>query len=794
MDKPSPELSRLAKIYAERRHEVVFWVGAGLSQPARLPSWLQLIQRLEADARSKLDFQTGADADELDEQLSSPRYQQSSPWKKIDLLYKIIGKASYNALIEEEIGRKVPTVEIPQNYFDLWKMRYVERVVTLNLDNFLSRSHRRVRPDQDGIVSFSGTEFRKFSYILGEKRPFILNLHGLLDDKSTWILRHYNLNRIISRREYKSFIEGIFRQYCIVFIGISIDDEASGGFLQRLSAANIDTGQHFWITNKTNRAAHEWSQDAGIQSIIYKTIKKVDREDHVQPISQILSYIEGFTSEEAPASVVIGRGSRRDDVSAPDELAREEPNTIRRSLNSRAIALKQELTASEFENAYSKICEDYRRAIHNAFYVGENPPDNKFFNYTIKKEVSNTSYSNVFEAEDNNHKRVAIKILDIKNLTSGPDIQSFRRGVASLKYLTNEDVDGVIDFRDAYEMPPTVITTFSDGVALNHVVGWPAYKFSTIGLNLINKISTALLNSHYTKHGVLHRDLRPSNVLVENFYFSEDDDPNITLINFDMSWHKNATGSTIRGSSESLGYYAPEQLESANSTPSRNFSVDVYGLGMLLYYLVSKEHPPYSGGVTQGWGDIVAEKCMGLSGEYVWKSVRNKIARLIIHCTRRKPEDRPVLSDVILVLEHIDSIRKGESQYISVEYFCEELLSRCTEGYYEWNDALCLGSYSFRKGRTLYVSGSGDKEFGTARFESLSLGDEKWGQTVDRLWVGKRENARDILQSSGWKVEAISGNKQNSVLSVSKASDEFKANFPRLSASFTKAVGELRID
>src|SRR5436190_4431932 len=104
-------------------------------------------------------------------------------------------------------------------------------------------------------------------------------------------------------------------------------------------------------------------------------------------------------------------------------------------------------------------------------------------------------------------------------------------------------------------------------------------------------IATLARTSHYAhERGVLHRDIKPGNILID-----AKGEPHLT--DFGLA-RLVETESTITRTTEALGtpsYMAPEQAK-GNNTQLTN-ATDVYGLGAVLYHLLTG-HPPFAGGTS----------------------------------------------------------------------------------------------------------------------------------------------------------------------------------------------------
>ena len=107
-------------------------------------------------------------------------------------------------------------------------------------------------------------------------------------------------------------------------------------------------------------------------------------------------------------------------------------------------------------------------------------------------------------------------------------------------------------------------------------------------VELIDKLARTIHYAH--EHNILHRDIKPGNILVD-----KNGEPHLT--DFGLARLVEAE-STITGTKEVLGtpsYMAPEQA--AGETTKLSKVTDVYGLGAVLYQLLT-DHPPFAGGTT----------------------------------------------------------------------------------------------------------------------------------------------------------------------------------------------------
>src|SRR5260370_15329984 len=105
---------------------------------------------------------------------------------------------------------------------------------------------------------------------------------------------------------------------------------------------------------------------------------------------------------------------------------------------------------------------------------------------------------------------------------------------------------------------------------------------------LLVKIARTVQFAH--EHGILHRDIKPGNILLD-----QNGEPHLT--DFGLARLVEAE-STVTATLDVLGtpsYMAPEQATDGTTKVSK--ATDVYGLGAVLYQLLTG-HPPFAGGTT----------------------------------------------------------------------------------------------------------------------------------------------------------------------------------------------------
>lgn len=180
--KQQPEYQRLRQRYAESRGEFAFWIGSGLSQPADLPNWSGLLQKLTTAALHSITTLEEREARIQEAKLDELDYIDDF-WEKMTRVKDIMGTASFNSSVEEIIGRSI-NMHPPTAYDEIWRLHHINNVLCFNLDCFINRSHHQIRGPQH-IATFSGREAHQYTHLIKNRRPFIANLHGTIDNSSS---------------------------------------------------------------------------------------------------------------------------------------------------------------------------------------------------------------------------------------------------------------------------------------------------------------------------------------------------------------------------------------------------------------------------------------------------------------------------------------------------------------------------------------------------------------------------------------------------------------------------------
>jgi eukaryotic-like serine/threonine-protein kinase len=201
--------------------------------------------------------------------------------------------------------------------------------------------------------------------------------------------------------------------------------------------------------------------------------------------------------------------------------------------------------------------------------------------YELHELVGSGGMSNVFRAHDRLLERsVAIKVLHEQFSADADYVERFRREARSVAQLAHPNIVTVID-RGEEDGRQYIVFEYVEGQNLKGLLSQGALPVDeALGYGL--QIAGALDFAH--KRGLVHRDVKPQNVLL-----TEEGEPKVTDFGIARSVdvHGMTQTGTVLGTSD---YIAPEQARGEKVDQK----TDIYSLGIVLYELLTGE-VPYSG-------------------------------------------------------------------------------------------------------------------------------------------------------------------------------------------------------
>jgi serine/threonine-protein kinase len=208
--------------------------------------------------------------------------------------------------------------------------------------------------------------------------------------------------------------------------------------------------------------------------------------------------------------------------------------------------------------------------------------------YRLERELGRGGMATVYLAQDLRHdRRVALKVLHPElGLGTGPE-----RFLHEIRITARLDHPHILPVHDSGEAAGLLWYTmpYVEGESLRDRLERAGPLPVEEALRLVRQAADALDCAH--RHGVVHRDVKPENVLVSGGH--------ARVADFGIARALEAAGSErLTGTGITVGtpaYMSPEQAAGATKLDGRS---DIYSLGCVLYELLAGE-PPFTGSTPQ---------------------------------------------------------------------------------------------------------------------------------------------------------------------------------------------------
>jgi serine/threonine protein kinase len=223
---------------------------------------------------------------------------------------------------------------------------------------------------------------------------------------------------------------------------------------------------------------------------------------------------------------------------------------------------------------------------------------------------------------------VALKV-PLPSLEGDPAAYSrFQREAEIGRALDHPGILKIIDIDEKQQSRPYLVMEFLEGQTLERLMREVRPMPESDALRIVSQICDALDYLH--RHDVVHRDLKPQNIMVCN-------DGSVRVMDFGIAKAAASRRLTFGGFSPTMGtpdYMAPEQVKGQRGDER----TDIYSLGAMLYEMVTGRVPfegqnAYMVMNARLIGDPVAPRVYN-------PKIRPEVEEIILHAMARNPADR----------------------------------------------------------------------------------------------------------------------------------------------------------
>ncbi len=196
----------------------------------------------------------------------------------------------------------------------------------------------------------------------------------------------------------------------------------------------------------------------------------------------------------------------------------------------------------------------------------------------------------VYKATDDT-RIVAVKTLPTELSTPEANAR-FARETTALQQLQHPNIVRFYGANLQHALTPYLVIEFVEGEDLSAFLKQEKKLSLETSLEIVKPLASALAHAH--ERGLVHRDVKPSNVMLR----PNDDNETFTpiLMDFGVVKLKEASGTlTGTGAVGTINYMSPEQIQQSTRV---NYQADIYALGIMWYEMLTGRIP-FEGGPGQ---------------------------------------------------------------------------------------------------------------------------------------------------------------------------------------------------
>lgn len=247
--------------------------------------------------------------------------------------------------------------------------------------------------------------------------------------------------------------------------------------------------------------------------------------------------------------------------------------------------------------------------------------------YLISREIGRGGFATVYLGHDPDHRRqVAVKILRRDRFASARVRESFLSEAQIVATLEHPSIVPVLDWGTTDEFGPYVVMEYIDGRTLAEAMAARQLDRQKL-VEIVTVVAQALHHAH--KLGLVHRDVKPQNILIdaENRPFVADFG---LAIRDEEQWNHRGELAGTRS------YMAPEQVR--RESHRLDGRTDLWALGVILFQALTNRQP-FSGKSAEQFDDEIQHRDPKPLRQ-IDDTIPEDLERICLKCLSKKMTDR----------------------------------------------------------------------------------------------------------------------------------------------------------
>ena len=262
--------------------------------------------------------------------------------------------------------------------------------------------------------------------------------------------------------------------------------------------------------------------------------------------------------------------------------------------------------------------------------------------YEVLKRVGSGGMADVYMAKDHKlNRNVAVKVLKSEYVEDEKFLKKFETEAQAVARLSHPNIVNIYDvgIEDGINY---IVMELAEGITLKEYIRKKGYLSPKETVEISTQIASAISHAH--KNHIIHRDIKPQNILVS-------DTGIIKVTDFGIA--KATSSNTVTSTATAMGsvhYISPEQAKGRFCDEKS----DIYSLGITMYEMVTGHVPfDHDNGVTIALMHLQNEIT---PPSQIRDGIPDSLEKIILKCTMKKPEERyqtadDLIADLRLVFE-----------------------------------------------------------------------------------------------------------------------------------------------
>jgi eukaryotic-like serine/threonine-protein kinase len=267
--------------------------------------------------------------------------------------------------------------------------------------------------------------------------------------------------------------------------------------------------------------------------------------------------------------------------------------------------------------------------------------------YTLERELGGGGMSRVFVANEMRlDRKVVIKVLS-PDLAAGLSAERFEREILVAAKLQQANIVPVLSAGDSNGLPYFTMPYVAGESLRKRLASGTPLSVTEI-VRILGDVARALAYAH--ENGIVHRDIKPDNVLLSGGTAVVTDYGIARAISASRTGGAGATLTQAGTSIGTPGYMAPEQAAGEADVDQR---ADIYAFGCMAYELIAGK-PPFEGPAHQVLAAHIGRTPVPV--DQLQSAVPPALAALVMQCLAKNVEERPAgASELTRVLDTVSS-------------------------------------------------------------------------------------------------------------------------------------------